>query len=100
MNLATEKKTMDLENRLVIAWGEGEGVGWIESLGLTDANYCFWNGLTMRSFCEALRTMSLRYLDHSTTMGEKIMYTCMCNWVPVLHSGKKKYVGGNNNKKE
>ena len=27
------------------------------------------------------------------------MYTCMCNWVPMLYSGKKKFVGGNNNKK-
>ena len=35
----------------------------------------------------------------STTMGEKIMYTCMCNWVPMLYGGKKKCVGGNNNKK-
>ena len=31
MNLSTEKKIMDLENRLVVAKGEGEGkgVGWI-----------------------------------------------------------------------
>ena len=27
MNLSTEKKTMDLENRLEVAKGEGEGVG-------------------------------------------------------------------------
>ena len=27
MNLSTEKKFMDLENSLVVAWGEGEGVG-------------------------------------------------------------------------
>ena len=27
MNLSTEKKLMDLENRLVVAKGEGEGVG-------------------------------------------------------------------------
>ena len=79
-------------------WGrrgrEREGVGGIGSLGLMDANYCFWNGLTMRSCCVALRTMS-RYLQHSTTMGEKIMYTCMCNWFPMLYSGeKKKGVGG------
>ena len=33
-----------------------------------DANYCFWNGLTMRSCCVALRTMS-RYLQWSMTMG-------------------------------
>ena len=27
MNLSTKKKLMDLENRLVVAKGEGEGVG-------------------------------------------------------------------------
>ena len=57
MNLSTEKKLMDLENRLVVAKGEGEGVRWIGSLGLIEANYCFWNGLAMKSCCVALRTM-------------------------------------------
>ena len=42
MNLSTEKKLMDLENRFVIA--KAEGVGWTGNLGLTDANYCIWNG--------------------------------------------------------
>ena len=36
---------MDLENRLVVAKGEGEEVGWIPSLWLTDTDYCLWNGL-------------------------------------------------------
>jgi len=58
MKLSTEKKIMDLEIRLVVAWGEGEGVGWIGRLGLMDANCCFWNGLTMRSCCVSLRSMS------------------------------------------
>ena len=60
MNLSTEKKIMDLENRLVVAEGEGEreGVGWIGSLGLMDANYCLWNGVAMRSCCVALGTRS------------------------------------------
>ena len=58
MNLSTEKKIMDLENRLVVAKGEGDGVGWTGSLGLMDANYCFWNGEAMGSCCVALRTMS------------------------------------------
>ena len=51
MNLSTEKKIMDLENRLVVASGEGkgEGLGWIGSLGLIDANYCSWNVLAKRS---------------------------------------------------
>ena len=41
MNLSTEKKTMDMENRVVVA--EGEGVEWIGNLGLIDADYCLWN---------------------------------------------------------
>ena len=56
MNLPTEKKFMDLENRYVVAKGE-EGVGWTGSLGLTDANYCLWNGEAMRSCCIALGTI-------------------------------------------
>ena len=40
MNLSTEKKIMDMENRLVVAKGEGEGVGWTGSLEVVDANYC------------------------------------------------------------
>ena len=35
MNLSTENKLMDLEDRVVVA--EEEGVGWTGSLGLTDA---------------------------------------------------------------
>ena len=58
MNLSTEKKMMDLENRLVVAKGEREGVGWTGRLELIDADYCLWNGLAMRSCCVALGTMS------------------------------------------
>ena len=54
MNLSTEKKIMDLENRLVVVKGEGKGVEWLGSLGLVDANYCLWNG----SCCIALATIS------------------------------------------
>ena len=43
MELSTEKKLMDLENRLVVAKGEREGVVWTRSLGLIGANYCLWN---------------------------------------------------------
>ena len=75
-NLSTEKKNlMGLESRLVVAKEEREGVGWtgrkdlwlpagvegvgwIGSLGLMDANYCLWNGLAMRSCCVALGTKS------------------------------------------
>ena len=91
MNVSTEKKIIDLENRLVSAPGRGEmeGVGGIGSLGLTDAIYCPWNGFTMRSWCVALRTMS-RYLHRNTAMGGKSMHTCMCNLVPICTAENKK----------
>ena len=44
MNLSTEKKFMDMENRLVVAKREGEGVGGAGNWGLIDANYCLWDG--------------------------------------------------------
>ena len=44
MNLSTKKKIVDMENRLVVAKEEGEGVGWTMNLGLIHANYCLWNG--------------------------------------------------------
>ena len=44
MNLSTEKKLMDLENRLVVAKREGEEVGGTGSLGLIHVNYCLWSG--------------------------------------------------------
>ena len=44
MTLSAEKKLMDLENRLVVAKGAGEGVGWTGSWKLIDANYGIWSG--------------------------------------------------------
>ena len=41
------KENQDLENRLVVAKGKEEGVGWIWNLGLIDANYCLWNDLIL-----------------------------------------------------
>ena len=58
MKLPTEKKIMDMQNRLLVTKGVGDGVRWIGTLGLIDANYCLWNGLAMRSCCVALGTMS------------------------------------------
>ena len=91
MNISTEKKIIDLENRLVAAQGVRKGVDRIWSLGLSDANYCSWSRLAMRSCCVALGTMS-RYLHCNTTMEGKSMYTCVCNLVPMLYSGKKIYI--------
>ena len=58
MNSSTEKKLKDLEKRLVFAKGAGAGLGWTGNLGLTDADYCIWNGLAVRACCVALGTMS------------------------------------------
>ena len=44
IDLSTEKKPIDLENRLVVAEGEREGLGWTGSLRLVDANSCIWSG--------------------------------------------------------
>ena len=44
MNLSTEKKIIDMESRLGVAKGEGEGVGWTGNLGLIDADCCLWSG--------------------------------------------------------
>ena len=95
MNLSTEKKIMDLQNRLVVAKWEGEWVEWIGSLGLIDADYCLWNRLAMRSCCAALGTTS-GHLWWSMIMWEKRMYTCMSNWVTMLYSRKKMYWRNNN----
>ena len=56
--ITTEKKIMDLENRLVVAKAEGEGVGGTGSLGQTDAECCLRDGLAMGSCCVALGTLS------------------------------------------
>ena len=46
MNLSTENKNklMDMENRLLVAKGEGDAMGWTGNLGLVDANYFIWSG--------------------------------------------------------
>ena len=62
MNLSTENKLMDLENTLVVAKGEREGVGWTGSLGLIDENYCIWSGQAMKSCCIAQGTISSHLL--------------------------------------
>ena len=33
-----------MENRLVVAKGEGKGVGWIVNFELIDTDCCLWNG--------------------------------------------------------
>ena len=41
IKLSTEKKLMNLVNRLVVAKGKWEGVGWTGNFGPIDANIAF-----------------------------------------------------------
>ena len=88
MNLSTEEKLMDRENRLVIA--KGEGVGWTGSLGLIDANYCIWSGKAMRSCCLAQGTISshLSWNMMEDNVRKRIyiyIYICKCVCVRPGH---------------
>ena len=42
----------------MVAKEEGEGVGWVGSLGLVEANYSIKTGTAMRSCCTAQGTLS------------------------------------------
>ena len=44
MNLATRKKLMDMENRLVVDKREREEGGWTGNRGVIEAKYCIWSG--------------------------------------------------------
>ena len=63
MNLSTEKKIMDLQNRLVVAKREekGERVGWLGNLGLIDTNYCLWSGLAMCSTANYVQSLMIEH---------------------------------------
>ena len=74
MHLSMEMKLMDLENRLVVAKGEGEEVGCTGSLGLIEENHCLWNGLAMRSCCVALGTMCSQLMTEHDNVRRKNVY--------------------------
>ena len=56
---------MEMENRLVFARGEREGVGWIGSLGLVDEKCYIWNGWAMGSCCVAQGTTQSLVMDQN-----------------------------------
>jgi len=84
MNIFTEKKIIDLENRLVASQGEREGVGGIRRLGSSDTT---WNGFTMRPCCVALRRCLDTYIVTEERL-EKKLYTCNCILALMLYSRK------------
>ena len=53
------EKIADLQDRLMFAKGEGEGLGWIGNLGLADENSCIWSERAVRHCCVARGTISL-----------------------------------------
>ena len=83
MNFSTEKKIVDMENRLVVAKRGGSRREW--EFGV---NRCkLPKRLPKRSCCIALGTMS-DHLWWSMIMWEKRMCTCMCDWVTLPCSRK------------
>ena len=60
---------MDLENRLLVAKVDGEGVGWTGSLWLIDANYCIWSG---------------KKWDTATYHRELYLVTCDGTWWMII----------------
>ena len=47
-----------MENKLVVAKGRREEVGWMGSLWLVDANYYIWKERIIRSYCIAQGTIT------------------------------------------
>ena len=90
MNLSTEKKIKDLENGLVVARGEGEGVGCIGSLLLKLPLEWISNEILL---CSTGNYVQSLMMEHDSV--RKKMYTCMCNWVTILYSRKKIMYCGN-----
>ena len=78
MNLPTEKKqTHGHGEQTYGCQGEGEGVGWIRSLGLIDADYCLWNGLAMRSCCVTLDTVSSHKMEQENVRKKECIHVCV-----------------------
>ena len=81
MNLSTEKKIMDMENRLMIAKRDGLGT-WVKRCRLLSLEWIS---------NEILLCSTGNYVWSLTTehdMWEKRMYTGMCNWITLLNSRK------------
>jgi len=89
MNLSTEKKILDLENRVVVARGRD----W--ELGVNGCKLLLLEWISNEICCVAQRTMS-RYLQRSMTVEEKI-YVYMYVQLGSHAIQWKKCVGGNNN---
>lgn len=84
MNLSTEKKIMDMENRLVVAKREVEGVGGTGSLGLVDANYCTRSGYVMRSCCAAQGNyIQSLVMEHDGKYCEKKEVPVVAQWKQI-----------------
>ena len=89
MNVSTKKKIIDLENRLVAARGGEGGSGRDRELGVNGFKLLLLEWICNEILLCSIENLS-RYLHRNTTVGGKSMYTCMCNLVPMLYSGKKK----------
>ena len=85
MNLSTEKKIMDVENRLVVTKGGGSGMDWEN--GVHGSKLWPWewisNGILLCSPGNSVWSLGIEP-DHV----RKRMCTCMCDWLTLLCSRK------------
>ena len=89
MNISTEKKLMALENRIVVA--KGEGVGWTGSMGLIDAKllHLEWISNEILLYSRATISSHLRWSMMENDMRRRRMSRCICDWVILLYSQKR-----------
>jgi len=88
MNLSTEKKIMDMENRLVVAKGEagGSGMDWEFGVSRCKLLPLEWisNEILLYSTGNYIQSLMMEH----DNVRKKRMYTCMCDWVTLLYNRK------------
>ena len=92
MNFPTEKKIMDLENRLVVAWGGGEGGSWMDwELGAKGSKLLLLGWINNEILlCSTENYVQLLMMENDK--GRK-NYVYMCVTGPYAVQWKKKCVG-------
>ena len=87
-NLSTEKKIMDLENRLAVAKGEGEGVGWRVYCNISSVSISI-NKMLRHSLTLINNSHDFSFLFLFTYLTAAEYVTWLCVSFPSWHLGKK-----------
>ena len=88
MNLSTEKKIMDMENRLVVAKGEagGSGMDWEFGVSRCKLLPLEWisNEILLYSTGNYIQSLMMEH----DNVRKRSVYICTCDWVILLYSRK------------